>query len=686
LSITQRQWNIENNVRMHGFPNRRLAAVVVVTLGAAVTISCGESPTAAVRFGQPATLQIITGNRQTGVAGQTLAEPLTVQVLDLAGHALPGVTVLWSLASGNGALFARAFPTRTDSAGLVLVFWQLGTPLGDQQVTAQCGQLPSVVFTAHAQIPPSQRVTLISGSGQQDTVRATLAQPLVIRVLKADSTPDVGAPVAWRAISRGSTYSPADTQTDAQGQASTSWTLGTVAGLESTAVFVAGLPPVVIVASTFPGAPARIAITPGAFPVLGLIGDTVGVSASAWDRYDNPFYRVPVIGAADTTIAQPAGGYDGVVLVQARHHGSTFVTAQIDALRDSVPLTVLGFKGVSVGGSNICGVSLTDDTYCWGLNTDGGVGDGTRIERTRPVLIGAGLGLQLPSTDWHTCALDSSGHAFCWGYGAEGQLGDGSADFATESRQLLPVPVAGGRLFSSIRSGRRHTCAIAINDDAFCWGGNWSGQLGRDTITSTCYGGTARCSDWPILVAGGLQFANVTASVWDHSCGVTTSGDAYCWGSNASGQLGSDSATSMCDPSSPAPCNFTPLHVEGGITFTSVSAGDYYTCGLGTSGDGYCWGYGYYGQLGNGAFDNSTVPVKVTGGLSFVDVQAAPHEACGLTTDGKLYCWGSFVATPALVQPNLVFTSFALGTEGGSTRACALTPDNDLYCWYQAIF
>lgn len=663
---------------MHDSPDRRLAAAVVI-LGVAATLSCGESPTA-VRFGQPATLQIITGNGQTGVAGQALPEPLTLQVLDAAGHSLPGLTVFWSPASGSGTLFARAFPTVTDSAGLVLVVWQLGFPIGEQQVMARCCQTLSATFTADAQIPPSQRVTLISGGGQQDTVRATLAQPLVIRVLKADGTPDVGAPVAWRAISRGSTYSPANTQTDAEGHASTSWTLGTAAGVESTAVFIGGLPPLFIVASTLPGAPARVAITPHALPVLGLIGDIVVVSASAWDRYDNLHYRVPVIDAADTTIAYISNG--GVVLVQARHHGSTFVTAQLDTLRDSVPLTVLGFTGVSVGGSHICGLSLAGDAYCWGENYDGAIGDGTRSDRPRPVLIGAGLSLQVPYTDWHTCALDTSGHAFCWGYAAEGELGDGSPDYLTELRQTSPVPVTGGYLFASIRSGRRHTCAVATNGNAYCWGGNWSGQVGRDTVTHTCYGGTPLCSDWPILVGGGLQFANVTASIWEHSCGVTTNGEAYCWGSNASGQLGSDSTTSICDPSFPAPCSFIPLHVEGGITFKSVSAGDYYTCGLSTSGDGYCWGYGSYGQLGNGAFDNSTVPVKVTGGLSFVDVQAAPNKACGLTTDGKLYCWGSFVATPALVQPDHVFRSFALGTDGGSTRTCALTPDNDLFCWY----
>ena len=152
------------------------------------------------------------------------------------------------------------------------------------------------------------------------------------------------------------------------------------------------------------------------------------------------------------------------------------------------------------------------------------------------------------------------------------------------------------------------------------------------------------------------------------------------------GQLGTDSTTATCDPSSPAPCNFTPLRVQGGIIFSSVSAGDYFTCGVSTSGDGYCWGYNYYGQLGNGTFTGSIVPVKVSGGLSFTDVQASSNTACGLTTDGRVYCWGgAFVSTPRPASDH-VFLSIGVGTEGGSTRVCAVTPDNDLYCWYQAIF
>ena len=659
---------------MHDSRNRRFAALGI--LGVAASMSCGESPTAVQRFGPPASLNIVTGNRQTGPAGQALPEPLTVQVLDAAGHPLWGQTVNWTVLAGNGTLFARAVPTETDSAGLVLVVWQLGAGVGPQGVLAQAGQGLTVAFSATAAIPASQQVSLVSGGGQQDTVGATLAQPLVIRVLQPDGTPDAGAAVSWRAIGNSGSYSPANTETDAQGLAQTSWTLGTKAGSESTKVSITGHPPLLIITSALPGEPVRISITPHALAPLGVIGSEVSVSTSAWDRYNNPRSATTIIGVADTTIAH-VNPYNRVG-VDARHHGSTFVTAERGALRDSVPLTVLGFTGFSVGADHVCGSSLDGDAYCWGEdNANGAIGDGTTTTRPYPTLVSGGLGLQPPSTSVHTCALDVSGHAYCWGLGQSGELGDGSPNYATELRQLAPVPVAGDHLFSRIQSGSNHTCAVATNGEAYCWGANDNGQLGRDTLTKTCYGGRGpRCSDWPILVTGGLQFASVTTSEqWWHSCGVTTAGEAYCWGLNATGELGSGSAVDS---------SFTPVQVQGGITFTSVSAGDYFTCGVSTAGDAYCWGWGIYGQLGDGTFNGSRVPVKVTGGLTFADVQAGYTQACGLTTAGKVYCWGGYrVDTPTAVAvlPDVVFTSLRLGSWGYSSRACALTSDNDLYCW-----
>jgi alpha-tubulin suppressor-like RCC1 family protein len=427
-----------------------------------------------------------------------------------------------------------------------------------------------------------------------------------------------------------------------------------------------------------------VAIAPRILPLLGVIGDTVRVRGYAWDQYGNFVDWVPS-RAVDTTIVRATADS---AFVAAAHQGTTWLISARWAFRDSVPVTVLGFRAVSDGGAHTCAVSLASDVFCWGENSAGAIGDGTTLDRLYPVPIGQGLGLQLPSSDWgHTCALAASGQAYCWGLDQSGELGDGSATYATEIRQPLPVAVAGGHVFSTIRAGNAHTCAVATSGDAYCWGDNNSGQLGRDTLTGTCIlNNGQRCSNWPILVTGGLTFTQVSAGPWNHSCGVTKSGAAYCWGQDGSGELGSAAAPETCVAGAlpPFPCSHTPQLVQGGFVFKSVKAGNNFTCGLVVSGDGYCWGFGNTGELGNGTRVSSTMPVKVSGGLAFADVQAGEWNACGLTTSGKVYCWGgvSYGATPAPVRPDLSFGALAVGGSSGTGRACALTTDNDLYCWY----
>ena len=87
-----------------------------------------------------------------------------------------------------------------------------------------------------------------------------------------------------------------------------------------------------------------------------------------------------------------------------------------------------------------------------------------------------------------------------------------------------------------------------------------------------------------------------------HTCGITTAGAAYCWGYNGEGELGDGTNTTA---SSPVP-------VAGGLSFASLSAGAFHSCGM-TGGGLYCWGDNTVGQLGDGTTINSNVPVKVVG-------------------------------------------------------------------------
>jgi alpha-tubulin suppressor-like RCC1 family protein len=287
---------------------------------------------------------------------------------------------------------------------------------------------------------------------------------------------------------------------------------------------------------------------------------------------------------------------------------------------------------VSAGSDHTCAVSWFpnyDDgfyplNFCWGANASGQLGDGSITSRTLPVLTNGVTVVPISSGRSHTCG--TNGTAYCWGSNAHGQLGNGSTSSIT-----TPVAVAGGRTFVDISAGGTHTCGVVPGGAAFCWGDNSNGQLGDDDTTSSPY---------PVAVAGGLSFATITAGA-SHTCGVTTDGNAYCWGNNADGQLGDGTTTFSRRP---VPV-VGGLRFVGGTLVDGLSAGTSHTCGVTTTHAAYCWGNNASGQLGDGTTTSRATPVAVAGGLTFI-VTSAPFlsagasHTCGVTETG-LYCWGN---------------------------------------------
>ena len=335
---------------------------------------------------------------------------------------------------------------------------------------------------------------------------------------------------------------------------------------------------------------------------------------------------------------------------------------------------VLVFTSVGTGFFYTCGLTATSDVYCWGRNFYGQLGDGTSTGSPTPVLVSGGLGLTSLSVGTNTaCGITTARDAYCWGENFTGQLGDG-----TDAVRLAPVLVTGDLSFVSVSAGDAHSCGITTAGDAYCWG---AGRLGD---------GTAAGSLTPVRVSGTLEFASVSTG-GAHTCGLTTGGDAYCWGENGesrgylfgSGQLG-DGTTSN---------RLTPVPVSGGFRFASLSLGFTYTCGVTSTGDAYCWGRNRHGQLGDGTTVGRLTPTLVSGSLSFASVSpnlGFPLHTCGVTTTGDAYCWGDNSLgqlgdgttvdrlTPALVSGGLRFVAVSPGA-GGHT--CGVTTSREVYCW-----
>jgi alpha-tubulin suppressor-like RCC1 family protein len=290
--------------------------------------------------------------------------------------------------------------------------------------------------------------------------------------------------------------------------------------------------------------------------------------------------------------------------------------------------TALAFYQVSGGGVHTCGVTTDNRAYCWGRNLVGQLGDGTTTDRLTPVAVAGMLRFrQVSAGDGYTCGVTTDDRAYCWGDDVYNQLGNGTNTgletcYFGGSCSTRPVPVAGTRRFRQVDAGELHACGVTTDDRAYCWGDNSFGQVGDGTMINN--------RSTPVAVSGGRQFRQVSAG-GAHTCGVTTSDEAFCWGVNGYGQLGDSSTASQ---------RLTPSRVAGTRRFRQVDAGELHTCGVTTNDRAFCWGYGRNGQIGDGKTYLRFWPRAVAGGLSFERVSAGVLHTCGETTLNQAYCWG----------------------------------------------
>lgn len=295
----------------------------------------------------------------------------------------------------------------------------------------------------------------------------------------------------------------------------------------------------------------------------------------------------------------------------------TGTTSIIEPVPRLVALT-LPLQTVSAGFAHSCATDLAGAAWCWGSSTNGRLGrDGTPGNPAIPDVVASSAHLTLVTAGGaHTCGIATSGTALCWGADGSGQLGDGlTMDVAT------PQSVSGDMLWLTISAGSLHTCGVTTDQAAWCWGGNSTGQVGDSSTTSR---------PLPTAIAPGQAFTAISAG-GGHSCAVSSGGAARCWGANTHGQTGTGLPDSVV---------LVPTPVSGGLSFRTIAAGGQHSCGLTTDSLAYCWGANASGQLGDSSQIDRPMPVLVQGGLHFGDLHAGAAFTCGLTGGLVLYCWG----------------------------------------------
>lgn len=343
---------------------------------------------------------------------------------------------------------------------------------------------------------------------------------------------------------------------------------------------------------------------------------------------------------ADAQLTQEVGGVfsgtttNGVLLlpgVKLRRPGVTDLRAVgggFTPYGSEIEGRLFDKRGLSAGGKHACLMSGTM-TYCWGDNSSSQLtGLGAMDSVARPVQ-GAPPFVALALGDSHSCGLTAAGAAWCWGKNSSGQLGRGT----TTTSEATPQAVSGATTFRAIVAGGDHTCGIAVADStAWCWGNNASGQLGDSTTT---------LRNVPTKVFGVVKFKQLAAG-FDHTCGIAVgaTGTAYCWGLNSSGQIGAGTT-------SPGTMKAPRAVVMDSVA--TIAAGDDFNCAEVRAPDGtlgvWCWGNSDQGRLGNGSQVTAAIstPILVAGlGSATLGGVVAGHvNACAIDADFNAYkCWG----------------------------------------------
>ena len=316
--------------------------------------------------------------------------------------------------------------------------------------------------------------------------------------------------------------------------------------------------------------------------------------------------------------------------------------------------------------SHSCGIRSNRTLWCWGLNEDGQLGDGTNASRFVPTQIGA-------ASDWstvgvggdHTCATKADNTLWCWGWNKYGQVGDGTTRDGNTPRQIGTAAT-----WAKVEAGTLHTCATKSDDTLWCWGRNREAQLGDGTLTNR----TA-----PQQIGSATTWA--TLSVDDHTCATRTDHSLWCWGSDVDGQLGDGDEVANVR---------TPYRVGTDADWATAGVGGYRTCAIKTDRTLWCWGSDYdHAGTGEGHTSNERPsPLQVGTARTWTAVSMHLYHTCATRTDNTLRCWGANetyeigdgTTTPRPSPLKIGGADWAT-VRAGNVHTCALKTDRTLWCW-----
>jgi alpha-tubulin suppressor-like RCC1 family protein len=346
-------------------------------------------------------------------------------------------------------------------------------------------------------------------------------------------------------------------------------------------------------------------------------------------------------------------------------------------------LAPISASAVAAGAEHACLIDR-NNVWCWGRNTFGQLGNGSRGHAARPTLVnlfGATAPASICAGEGHTCAVMGDGTVRCWGHGNLGQIGNGMTASAE-----VPVALLGIRAAVKVTCGQNHTCALHDDGSVTCWGSNDHGQTGLPLSPS------ARLS--PAVVAG-VTATDIAAGA-SSTCATNSAGAVTCWGRDDVGQLGGGVAGAA---------RATPGLVTLAASASGVLGGFGHHCAWGAGLN--CWGSNGSAQLGIGAASAAPAgPMAVPSIVSPLAVTGGFAHTCALTgvgaRSGRVSCWGDNrlaqvgaapgaipIASPTAVMLAGDVEATAIAAGGGAASGadqptgmtCAVTVAGGVQCW-----
>ena len=362
---------------------------------------------------------------------------------------------------------------------------------------------------------------------------------------------------------------------------------------------------------------------------------------------------------------------------------------------------------LSSGNEYTCAILDNGEVSCWGEGYYGQLGNGVTTETTPTLTSSLGTGrtaVAIASGGAHTCVILDSGEVSCWGLGTFGQLGNGAT--SNKTTPTLTSSLGTGRTAVAISSGGAHTCVILDNGDVSCWGFGTNGRLGnggtsdKTTPTLTSSLGTGRTA--VAISSGGA-----------HTCVILDNGEVSCWGYGNAGQLGDGGTSDNTTPtltSSLGTGRTTALSERDfngngvlnileqkilDVTGKSIAGGASLQCVILDNGKVSCWGWGVYGQVGNGGTSSKSSPTLTSSlgsGRTAIAVSTGYAHACAILDNGLVSCWGqgnsgqlgnggtSSKSSPTLTS-SLGSGRTAIAISSGYQHTCALLDNGTVSCW-----